>query len=116
MKQALVLPLLLLLASCGESYIPPAALPPTVVSQRDVGRRVYRTYCACCHTASRTEVAPRAPHILGASRDLIGSKVLDGGYPVGYRPKRSTNKMPTFPWLKKDIDALDNYLNFKELR
>jgi hypothetical protein len=50
------------------------------------------------------------PPIKGSSRALLEAKVLHGGYPPGYQPKRPTAVMPPQPQLAGDIAALAAYV------
>jgi hypothetical protein len=50
------------------------------------------------------------PPIKGSSRELLEAKLLRGGYPPGYRPKRPTAVMPAQSQLAAEIPALAAYL------
>ena len=51
------------------------------------------------------------PDIAGSSRELIEARVVQGKYPPGYTPKRSSGIMPPFPDLAENVDDLTAYLS-----
>ena len=76
------------------------------------GRTVYMTTCVVCHHTNPKLVGPTGPAIEGSSIELIKAKLLKGGYPEGYKAKRSTHLMPTFiEEHKDDVDAIHAFLN-----
>jgi len=76
------------------------------------GRKVYMTTCVVCHHPNPKLVGPTGPAIHGSSLELVTAKLLKGGYPKGYKPKRSTHLMPTFiEEHAKDVDAIHSFLN-----
>ena len=50
------------------------------------------------------------PAVAGSSRELLDARVVRGGYPLGYTPKRSSKTMPRFEHLADQMDALAAYL------
>ncbi|TDJ03630.1 MAG: cytochrome c [Deltaproteobacteria bacterium] len=78
----------------------------------DRGRTVYMTTCVVCHHPNPALDGPTGPAISGSSLVLIKEKLLKGGYPEGYKAKRSTHLMPTFiEEHENDIDAIHAFLN-----
>lgn len=75
------------------------------------GKSVYNSVCTACHAMDPRRDGSIGPAIYGSSKELIQARVLEAKYPAGYKPKRSTQAMPPFAHLKKDIDALHAFLN-----
>jgi mono/diheme cytochrome c family protein len=91
----------------------PAIIQPRLVSKEEMiklGKKRYKTSCMACHTANPA-VGGFGPPNAGSSLELLTLKVLEGKYPVGYKPKRLTKSMPKFPHLKPEIENLYEYLN-----
>jgi mono/diheme cytochrome c family protein len=74
------------------------------------GRAVYVANCVACHNNDPSKDGPIGPAIKGSPPELIESRVLRTEYPPGYKPKRNTKVMPTFPFLKAEIPYLVAYL------
>ena len=74
------------------------------------GRAVYLANCVACHNLDPSKDGPIGPALKGSSRELIEYRVLRTEYPPGYKPKRNTKLMPTFPYLKSEIPYLVAYL------
>ena len=70
------------------------------------GRAVYVANCVACHNNDPSKDGPIGPAIKGSPPELIESRVLRTQYPPGYKPKRNTQVMPTFPFLKTEIPYL----------
>jgi mono/diheme cytochrome c family protein len=75
------------------------------------GRAVYVANCVACHNSDPSKEGPIGPAIAGSPPELIESRVLRTEYPPGYKPKRNTQVMPTFPYLKSEIPHLIAYLD-----
>jgi mono/diheme cytochrome c family protein len=75
------------------------------------GRAVYVANCVACHNNDPSQDGPIGPAIKGSPPELIEYRVLRTQYPPGYKPKRNTNVMPTFPYLKDEIPYLVAYLS-----
>lgn len=75
------------------------------------GRAVYVANCVACHNSDPSKDGPIGPAIKGSPPELIEYRVLRTEYPAGYKPKRNTNLMPTFPYLKDQIPYLVSYLS-----
>jgi len=75
------------------------------------GRAVYLANCVACHNNDPSRDGPIGPATKGSPPELIESRVLRTDYPPGYTPKRNTNVMPTFPFLKDEIPYLVAYLS-----
>jgi mono/diheme cytochrome c family protein len=75
------------------------------------GRQVYLGLCTACHNADPAKDGTAGPAIAGSSRELLEARVVHGGYPPGYTPKRPSQIMPRFPQLAGEIDALHAFLN-----
>ena len=74
------------------------------------GRAVFVANCVACHNNDPSKDGPIGPAIKGSSRELLESRVLSTSYPPNYKPKRPTQVMPQFPYLKDDIQYLAAYL------
>lgn len=93
----------LLLAGCKKESEAPL-LPA------EQGRKVYMSNCIACHNVNPKVDGGLGPAIWGSSQELLQARVVKGSYPDGYKPKRETKMMTTFPHLQKDIDALHAFL------
>ncbi len=74
------------------------------------GRGVYMNVCVACHSANPALDGTLGPNLAGTSRELLEWRVVKGGYPPGYTPKRTTGAMPVFPHLAGQIDDLHAFL------
>lgn len=74
------------------------------------GGQVYMQHCAACHGPDPAQDGPVGPRIKGATRALIEARVLRGGYPPGYRPKRATKLMPPLPQLDVELSHIAAFL------
>ena len=74
------------------------------------GRAVYIANCVACHNNDPSKDGPIGPALKGSPPELIEYRVLRTEYPPGYKPKRNTKVMPTFPFLKTEIPYLAAYL------
>jgi mono/diheme cytochrome c family protein len=74
------------------------------------GRAVYLANCVACHNSDPSRDGPIGPAIKGSSKELLEARVLTTRYPPGYKPKRPTQVMPQFPFLKNEISHLAAYL------
>jgi mono/diheme cytochrome c family protein len=74
------------------------------------GRAVYVANCVACHNNDPAKDGPIGPALKGSSQELLEFRVLRTEYPPGYKPKRDTKVMPTFPFLKTEIPYLTAYL------
>jgi len=75
------------------------------------GKTVYAGNCIACHNPDPKLAGSVGPDIYGSSLELLRARLLKGGYPEGYQPKRPGAGMPLFPHLEPEIDALHAYLN-----
>ena len=74
------------------------------------GRAVYLANCVACHNSDPSRDGPIGPATKGSSKELLEARVLTTSYPPGYKPKRPTQVMPQFPFLKNEIPHLAAYL------
>src|SRR5262245_25338796 len=74
------------------------------------GRQVYLAQCTVCRSPDPAQAGPVGPPVKGSTRELLEAKVLRGGYPAGYQPKRPTAVMPPQQALAPEIAALAEYL------
>lgn len=75
------------------------------------GKALYQANCTACHAPDPRVAGALGPDIAGSSLELIKARVMLGGYPEKYQPKRSSHIMQALPQLKDDIPALHAYLN-----
>ncbi len=97
----------LLLSACGGESSPSQAGPDEAATR---GKRVYLTTCIACHNSDPAKDGPLGPAVKDSSRELLKAKLLQGTYPPGYTPKRTTTLMPTQPYLEKSIPDLAAFL------
>lgn len=102
---ALLMAALSLLVSCKKESSNTAATP------FEGGRKIYNTYCIACHNINPTKDGGIGPAIWQSPRELIAAKVLRNQYPDGYKPKRDSKLMTTFPLSQEQIDQITAYLN-----
>jgi mono/diheme cytochrome c family protein len=88
-------------AGCGREALSPEA---------ERGRQVYLSQCTACHAMDPSKPGAVGPEVKGASRELLEAKIVRGGYPPGYKPKRPTAVMPPQPQVAGDVPALAAYL------
>lgn len=74
------------------------------------GGQIYVQHCAACHGPDPVKDGPVGPQIKGASQALIEARVMRGGYPPGYRPKRATKLMPPLPQLESELSHIAAFL------
>ncbi|MGH7855542.1 MAG: c-type cytochrome [Candidatus Binatia bacterium] len=74
------------------------------------GRAIYIANCVACHNNDPSKDGPIGPANQCSSRELLEARVLTTSYPPGYKPKRPTQIMPQFPFLKDEIPYLAAYL------
>ncbi len=104
----------LLLAACGEEQKPPptaagSAAPPSA-GDAEKGRQVWLVQCVGCHHRDPEKDGPVGPAVKGSSEALVEARVLRGGYPPGYTPKRDSKVMPARPDLARSIADLAAFL------
>lgn len=95
------------LVSCQKSDTPKKTLSPL----ESRGKGVYISNCIACHNPDPRLDGSIGPAIADSGLELITHRVLTRSYPLGYKPKRSSEVMPDFPQLKNDVPALHAYLN-----
>lgn len=83
----------------------------TTLTPVQQGQKIYKSYCISCHNLNPRIDGGLGPSVWGSSRELLEARVLRGVYPEGYRPKRESKLMTTFPYLAKEVDALHAFLN-----
>lgn len=74
------------------------------------GRRSYLSLCISCHNSDPSKEGTQGPPIKGSSEALLEAKIINGQYPPNYTPKRKTQAMPKFPYLKNSVPDLAAYL------
>ena len=74
------------------------------------GRSAYNANCIACHSMDPAQDGALGPAVAGASYELLEARVLRGGYPEGYTPKRDTLVMVALPHLEPRLDELRAYL------
>ena len=108
-KTTLLLVLGLWVGGCGSDE--GGGTQTELQRQAKRGRAVFLANCVACHNNDPSRDGPIGPAIRGASQELLVARVLSTKYPPNYRPKRPTNIMPQFPFLKDEIPNLTAYLN-----
>ena len=74
------------------------------------GRAVFIANCVACHNNDPSKDGPIGPAIKGSPKEVLEARVLRGGYPPNYQPKRNTHVMPSFPFLEQEMPYLEAYL------
>ena len=74
------------------------------------GRQLYQNVCIACHNGDPTQPGSLGPPLAGASLELLEAKVLRGEYPPGYTPKRQSQAMPRFEYLKDRLPDVAAFL------
>lgn len=92
----------LALAGCGPG--------PVLNEAAARGQTVYLAQCTACHATNPAQASPVGPPVKGASRELLEARLLRGGYPPGYTPKRGSALMPPMPQLASSISDLAAFL------
>jgi mono/diheme cytochrome c family protein len=113
----------LLLAACGEEQKPPPTAAGPAAPQpapgfavapsagdAEKGRQVWLVQCVSCHHPNPEKDGPVGPAVKGSSEALVEARVLSGGYPPGYTPKRDSKVMPARPDLARSIADLAAFL------
>ena len=105
--------LLIVLAAVGLSACSKDSDPASQASKDpdwERGRAVYIANCVACHNSDPSRDGPIGPALKGSDPELIETRVLTSKYPPNYKPKRPTQVMPQFPFLKSEIPYLAAYL------
>ena len=92
----------LALGGCGQG--------PALNEAAARGQTVYLAQCTACHATNPAQAGPVGPPVKGASRELLEARLLRGGYPPGYTPKRGSALMPPMPQLASSIPDLAAFL------
>ncbi len=100
MRTGILVCVVLLLSACAQK------LPPEAQ-----GARVYAANCTACHNPDPRLEGVMGPPVFGSSRALLEARLIQGGYPPGYTPKRDTHLMQPLPYLAPEIPALVAFLN-----
>ena len=74
------------------------------------GRQVYQANCTSCHASDPAKDGPLGPAVKGSSRELLEARILRGGYPSGYTPKRPSTVMQPLLNLAGTVADLAAYL------
>jgi mono/diheme cytochrome c family protein len=104
MRGRLTLAAIVLVAVAGCSG--PTGLSP----EAERGRQAYLAYCSSCHAADPAQNGPLGPAVKGSRKELLEARVLRGGYPPGYTPKRPSAVMQPMPHVAGSLDDLAAYL------
>ncbi|MCR9095276.1 MAG: cytochrome c [bacterium] len=74
------------------------------------GRSTYMANCIACHAMDPTIDGALGPAVAGSSVELLEARIVQGGYPEGYEPKRPSRVMVPLPHLEPRIPELAAYL------
>lgn len=106
-----MIPALIILIFCLASFnASPATRIPTDQIAIQEGRRIYLTTCTKCHNTNPHKPGVIGPDLYSTPLKVFESKVPNGTYPKGYKPKRKTGVMPKFKHLTNKIDAIYKYI------
>jgi mono/diheme cytochrome c family protein len=95
----------------AAANVPASASPSAAAGSAAKGKQVWLGQCIACHNPDPTKDGPVGPAVKGSSRDLLEARVVRGGYPAGYMPKRPTKVMPPRPDLAPSVSDLAAYLH-----
>jgi mono/diheme cytochrome c family protein len=98
--------LILFLTGCKKS----GSEGPVISSQVEKGKLVYQTVCIACHNQNPKLDGALGPSVADASLELLEARIVRGGYPAQYKPKRETKQMVPLPQLKNEVPAIYEYL------
>ena len=96
--------------ACSDRGESPADAGSAQSAAVERGRQIYQNVCIACHNGDPTQPGSLGPPLAGASLELIQAKVLRGAYPPGYAPKRQSQAMPRFEYLKDRLPDVAAYL------
>ena len=74
------------------------------------GRSVYNANCIACHAMNPKIDGALGPAVAGSSLELLEARIVRGGYPDGYQPKRPSRVMVALPHLEPRLPELAAYL------
>jgi hypothetical protein len=105
MRRLVPIALVAAVAACSDGS-PEGSRSPLAAQ----GERVYQNVCIACHHGDPNQDGSLGPAVAGASAELLEFRLVRGGYPPGYTPKRPGETMPRFEYLADQIPALAAYL------
>ncbi|MFL9482243.1 c-type cytochrome [Chitinophagaceae bacterium LWZ2-11] len=126
MKRYIAIPLLVLMASCGESSKPSSqnnkpAVAETETSSNNDGKMLFLNNCAACHAVKKELTGPALAGVLDRWKDkdklhafIRNSQevIKEDQYAKDLYNKYNKVQMTPFPWIKDEqIDAILEYIN-----
>lgn len=99
-------------SGAAGSDVPKAESKPQRTQEELVaaGRAVYNANCTACHNMNPAQDGALGPAVAGSSYELLEARVVRGGYPEGYEPKRPSRIMVPLPHLEPKLEELTAYL------
>ncbi|EMJ98166.1 c-type cytochrome [Leptospira alstonii] len=98
--------LILIFANCKEEE----NLSPEQKSISQ-GKGLYITNCSACHNQNPALDGAVGPAVKGSNFELLKARVVEGTYPSGYTPKRTSRIMTRLPLSDDQIRSLEAFLN-----
>ncbi|EKO17499.1 MULTISPECIES: c-type cytochrome [Leptospira] len=97
---------ILILANCKEDE----NLSPEqkMISQ---GKGLYITNCSSCHNQNPALDGAVGPAVRGSNFELLKARIVEGTYPSGYTPKRTSKVMNRLPLNDEQIRSIEAFLN-----
>ncbi|EMY77477.1 cytochrome C [Leptospira weilii serovar Ranarum str. ICFT] len=75
------------------------------------GKGLYITNCSACHNQNPALDGAVGPAVKGSNFELLKARIVEGTYPSGYTPKRTSRVMTRLPLNDDQIRNLEAFLN-----
>ncbi|EMO52740.1 c-type cytochrome [Leptospira noguchii] len=75
------------------------------------GKGLYITNCSSCHNQNPAVDGAVGPAVLGSNFELLKARIVEGTYPTGYTPKRTSRVMTRLPLNDEQIRSIEAFLN-----
>ncbi|XDD50271.1 cytochrome c [Leptospira sp. WS92.C1] len=102
----LCLTIILILANCKEEE---NLTPAQKLASR--GKGLYVTNCSACHNQNPAVDGAVGPAVKGSNFELLKARIVEGTYPAGYTPKRTSQIMTRLPLNDDQIRGIEAFLN-----
>ncbi|EMO27675.1 c-type cytochrome [Leptospira noguchii] len=75
------------------------------------GKGLYITNCSSCHNQNPAVDGAVGPAVRGSNFELLKARIVEGNYPTGYTPKRTSRVMTRLPLSDEQIRSIEAFLN-----